>query len=313
MSDVIKEILIGELTTAVPEEVAQFAESIAGRLDRQPLGILFYGSVLRDVDPEGIIDFYVITDRPESLGSHALARMANRLLPPNVYYMEHKTEGETILRAKVAFLSLRQFLRRSTLFTLDTTIWARFCQPVRMVWVRDGVSADCLLQAISQCVITASCWAALLGPEQGEAAQYWHNLFAHTYAAELRVEKKGRSHNLLAGKEERYRNLLKAAWRRAALSYRSDEGGMLYPHLTASARSKALRNWRKVHAFGKPLNIARLIKAAFTFRDGVAYLLWKIQRHTGKAIRVSAFEKKHPLLTLPLFLWRTRHVRSRKM
>lgn len=311
MSDVIRETLISELTTTVPEAVTQFADSIANGLDRQPLGVLFYGSVLRDVDPDGILDFYVITDRPESLGGSALARLANRLLPPNVYYMEHKVEGGTTLRAKVAFLSLQQFLKRSTLFTLDTTIWARFCQPVRMVWVRNEGSADSLLQAISQCVITASCWAALLGPEEGEAAQYWHNLFAHTYAAELRVEKKGRSYNLLAGKEERYEAVLKAAWRRASLSYRS-EGGLLYPQLTASARDKAARNWEKVNAFGKPLNVARLIKAAFTFRDGVAYLLWKIQRHTGKTIHVSAFEKEHPLLTLPLFLWRARHVRSGK-
>ncbi|WP_282799935.1 hypothetical protein [Bombella apis] len=308
MSDIIRKTLINELTTPVAGELAQFAEAVASRLRRPPLGVLFYGSVLRKVDPEGIVDFYVITDRPESLGGHALARMANRLLPPNVYYMEHEVEGRTI-RAKVAFLSIAQFLGRSTLFTVDTTIWARFCQPVRLVWVRDAGSADRLLQAISQCVVTASCWAALLGPEQGRADVYWHDLFAHTYAAELRVEKKGRSHNLLAGREERYETLLKAAWRQASLSYAA-QGDVLLPQLTASARDKATRDWGRVKAFGKPLNVARLIKAAFTFRDGVSYLLWKIQRHTGQTIHVSVFEKRHPILTLPLFLWRARHLRS---
>lgn len=307
MSDTIRGILIEELTSIVPDEVKQFAEAIADRLKHRPLGILFYGSVLREVDPDGILDFYVITDRPSSLNENPLATLANHVLPPNVYYMEHVIGGQ-LLRAKVAFLSQRQFQKRSTIFSLDTTIWARFCQPVRMVWVRDNGSADHILQAIRQCVITASCWAALLGPEEGMPIDYWHNLFAHTYAVELRVEKKGRSHHLLQGREERYIAVLESAWHHVSLSYGIEKGG-LSPLLTTSARMKAEKNWQKIQAVGRPLNLARLVKAAFTFKDGVSYLLWKIQRHTGETIYVSLFEKKHPILTLPLFLWRARYVR----
>ncbi|MCX5617706.1 hypothetical protein NQF86_03335 [Bombella sp. TMW 2.2543] len=310
MSEAINQLLIKELTTSVPDEVSDFAGAIAGTLKTHPLGILFYGSVLRDVDFDGILDFYVITDRPVSLSGNGFARWANHILPPNVYYMEHEV-GTRVLRAKVAFLSIGQFLKRSTLFTLDTTIWARFCQPVRMVWVRDGKSADHILKAVSQCVVTASCWAALLGPEKGQAATYWHELFTKTYAAELRVEKKGRSRNLLAGREERYRELLLHAWEQASIPYQEDENACLYPVLTEKARVKAIRRWQHVAATGKPLNVVRLIKAAFTFTDGISYLLWKIQRHTGQVIQVSNFERKHPVLTLPLFLWRARRLRFR--
>ncbi|MCX5615780.1 hypothetical protein NQF87_02135 [Bombella sp. TMW 2.2559] len=307
MFDTIRGILIEELTSLVPNEVGQFAEAIADRLKHRPLGILFYGSILREVDPDGILDFYVITDRPSSLNENPLASLANHILPPNVYYMEHVIGGQ-LLRAKVAFLSQRQFQKRSTIFTLDTTIWARFCQPVRMVWVRDNKSADHVLQAIRQCAITASCWAALLGPEEGMAIDYWHNLFAHTYAVEFRVEKKGRSHHLLQGREERYIAVLESAWQHVSLGYEIEKGG-LRPLLTTSVRMKAEKNWQKIQAVGRPLNLARLVKAAFTFKDGVSYLLWKIQRHTGEKIHVSSFEKKHPILTLPLFLWRARYVR----
>lgn len=309
MSEQMSETLIKELTQSVPEEVSQFAEAMAGMLGRNPLGILFYGSVLREVDFNGILDFYVITDRPVSLSGNYLSRWANCFLPPNVYYMERDIGGR-LLRAKVAFLSIDQFLRRSTLFTIDTTIWARFCQPVRLVWVRDGKGADRILQAIRQCVVTASCWAALLGPETGTASDYWHALFRKTYAAELRVEKQGRSRNLLEGRGERYRKLLLAAWQQASLPYQENSEGLLHPVLTETSRAKAAKRWQHVAAAGKPLNIARLIKAAFTFTDGISYLLWKIERHTGKAIRVSSFEQKHPILTLPVFLWRARHVRS---
>ena len=308
MSDTIRQILVDELTTTVPDEVGQFAEFIVGRLGHRPLGILFYGSVLRKVDPEGILDFYVITDRSFSLNGNCLARLANHILPPNVYYMEHEVGGQP-MRAKVAFLSCGQFQKRSTIFTMDTTIWARFCQPMRMVWVRDDGSADRLLQIIRQCVVTASCWAALLGPERAVAEDYWHHLFARTYEAELRVEKKGRSHNLLKGKEERFSAILRASWQQASLAYHEEEG-RLCPHLTSSARMKAERNWQRIRLLGKPLNVVRLIKAAFTFKDGVSYLVWKIRRHTGKEIHVSSFEKQHPILMLPLFLWRARHVRG---
>lgn len=308
MSDALEKMLVSELTTIVPGQVGRFAEFIVSRLKQRPLGVLFYGSVLRKVDPEGILDFYVITDRPASLNGNHLAIWANQLLPPNVYYMEHEVGGR-VMRAKVAFLSSRQFRKRSTIFSVDTTIWARFCQPVRLVWVRDSVSADQILQSVRQCVVTASCWAALLGPEKGRAADYWHHLFACTYEVELRVEKKGRSYNLLQGKEDRYAVMLKEAWLQASLWYRK-EGDLLHPELTATAKSKARKNWQTIKSCGKPLNVIRLIKAAFTFRDGVSYLLWKIRRHTGKEIQVSAFERKHPILTLPLFLWRARHVRD---
>lgn len=310
MSDLIKSTLIQELTSPVPEAISSFADYIAQKMEGTPLGILFFGSVLREMDPEGIVDFYVITDGPASLGNAPLEKLANRMLPPNVYYMEHEVGGKCV-RAKVAFLSLKQFLKRSTLFTLDTTIWARFCQPVRLVWVKDAVNAEKILQAIRQCLITAGCWAALLGPESGEADIYWHNLFTYTYAAELRVEKKGRSRNILAGKEERYRVLLPATWTEASLEF-EEKAGVLHPVLSFAARQKAAHNWRNIAAAGRPLNIARLIKAAFTFRDGVSYLLWKIRRHTGHDVYVSDFEKRHPILTLPLFLWRVRHVRSRQ-
>ncbi|MUG90239.1 hypothetical protein [Bombella sp. ESL0385] len=308
MSDFIDKTLIQELTTPVPHEIAQFAEAIAYKMGEPPLGILFYGSLLREVDPTGILDFYVITEKPASLSGNPFARFANRVLPPNVYYMEHQTEAAT-LRAKVAVLSQEQFLRRGTLFSLDTTIWARFCQPVRLVWVRNGRAADRILQALRQCLITASCWAALLGPKEGEAIDYWRTLFAHTYAAELRVEKKGRGHKLLKGREERYEALLKASWQQAGLSYQTNNE-TLRPYLTASSRKKAAKNWQKIAAYGRPLNLSRLIKAAFTFKDGVSYLLWKIQRHTGKQVHVFTFERKHPILTLPFFLWRARHFRK---
>lgn len=307
MSDLLDKYLINELTTPIDEAVAAFSDDIAGQLAHAPLGILFYGSLLRQTDPEGILDFYVITESSRDFSGPFMKRFMNRVLPPNVRYAEISHKGK-IYRAKIATLSYRQFLSRTSLKSIDTTIWARFCQPVRLIWVRDEFAADKILEAIRRCVVTASVWAALLGPERAPSEQYWHSLFAHTYKAELRVEKEGRSRNILMGQETRYTECLLTAWQSAGLRVKF-RNGLLCPHITKRNREKAKKRWQHIEKWGKPLNIVRLIKAAFTFENGLSYLVWKIERHTGYRPHVSLFEKKHPVLCLPLILWRFRRMR----
>lgn len=55
---------------------------------------------------------------------------------------------------------------------------------------------------------------------------------------------------------------------------------------------------------GKTLNVARLIKAAFTFAGGVDYLLWKVERHSGVRIEPTPFLRRHPLLGIWGVAWR---------
>src|SRR3546814_19838018 len=55
---------------------------------------------------------------------------------------------------------------------------------------------------------------------------------------------------------------------------------------------------------GKPLNFARLLKAAFTFDGAARYALWKIERHTGLAIALTPWRERHPILAAPGVLWR---------
>ncbi|MDF7674810.1 hypothetical protein PT277_05670 [Acetobacteraceae bacterium ESL0709] len=304
MTDMLDGLLISELTAVVDEAIVSFADCLAGQSPKAPLGVLFYGSLLRQCDPDGILDFYVITEDYRDFTGNAIIRLMNRVLPPNVRYAEMEHKGH-LYRAKIATLSYKQFMARTRLKTLDTTIWARFCQPVRLVWVRDPHSADKILAAVRQCVVTASVWAALLGPERAPSEEYWHSLFSHTYKAELRVEKKGRSYNILRNQEARYTECLLGAWSAAGISVECRDG-VLEPNIAEHIRRKARAQWRRIEKWGKPLNVIRLVKAAFTFENGLSYLLWKIERHTGQKLQVSEFEKKHPILGLPLILWHFR-------
>jgi len=47
---------------------------------------------------------------------------------------------------------------------------------------------------------------------------------------------------------------------------------------------------------GKALSLLRLAKAVFTFRGGVDYILWKLERHSGVKIEASERVRRHPLI-----------------
>ncbi|MFT8765165.1 MAG: hypothetical protein ABF809_14365, partial [Gluconobacter potus] len=66
-----------------------------------------------------------------------------------------------------------------------------------------------------------------------------------------------------------------------------------------------------IQTSGRPRNVARLLKAAFTFENGASYLAWKIQRHTGFDMQLSPFESRHPIVMLPRLLWRARGLLGR--
>ncbi|WP_050801377.1 hypothetical protein [Gluconobacter morbifer] len=310
MPDALEQRLIGELTTAVDPAVVAFAHNLAQSMPAPPLGVLFYGSMLRSADPDGILDFYIITETARDFPGGFLARAANRLLPPNVRYAEFTASDNRILRAKIAILSRAQFAARTSLASLDTTLWARFCQPARLIWVRGPEAADALLDLIARCVTTAACWSALLGEPRMTALGFWRTLFAQTYASELRVEKKGRGNSLLQGQEARYAALLALGWARAHLQFSAD-GQLLEPVIPRELRLKAVQRWQLVRRTGQPRNVMRLLKGAFTFENGASYLAWKIRRHTGFDLRLSAFEQRHPLLMLPALLWRARKLWNR--
>lgn len=308
MSDFLKEQLISELTTEVSPEILQFVEKIVQDFPFQPVAVLFYGSNLRTNNLDGILDFYIITEKKSDYPAGAGVKLLNRILPPYVYYQEEKS-GNKILRAKIACISYEQLLKKSFLHSYDTTIWARFCQPTRLVWVRDPQKADDILDFLRNCLITAASWAALLGPQKATKEEFWHSLFAHTYHAELRVEKKKRSHHILEGYEARYGKILLAVWAQINLKFIM-RGEEITPHLTDKSRIKARKKWHFITKLGKIFNFLRLLKAASSFKGGMGYLLWKIKRHTGKEIMLSDFEKKHPLITLPFILWKFRSLKK---
>ena len=95
-------------TPPAPVGIAALAEAARNRHDGVA-AVLFYGSCLRSGRAdEGIADLYLLVDDYQrAFGSRFQACM-NRLLPPNVFYLEIPCDGK-ILRAKYAVLTLEDF------------------------------------------------------------------------------------------------------------------------------------------------------------------------------------------------------------
>lgn len=291
-----------ELATPAPDAVVALAAALAD--PARDAAILYYGSTLRTGDLSGILDFYRLTRRPHRRGVRGLLEAA---LWPEVSYHEVEHGGVT-LRAKVATLPLKVFRRAAEGRTLDTTIWARFVQPAQRVWSADAAAAGAAAEACAAAVVTAARYAAALGPGNGPADAFWTALFRRTYAAEFRVESAGRADTVMAAAAARYADLLPLAWAVGGVAF-ENRAGDLQP------AKAGLPGWTLVSLAGKPLNIARLAKAAFTFEGAARYAAWKVERHTGIRIPVTPFAERYPLLAAPgawLRLRREQAARSKR-
>ena len=260
--------------------------------------VLFYGSNLRSGTLGGVIDFYVLLPGPPEKG-----------MWPRVSYREWTHEGDT-LRAKIATMTLAKFAEAARGDTVDTTIWARFVQPSAIAWARDDSARDRLVDAMEQAARTAACLAVAVGPERGTEDDYWRALFAATYRAELRVEKPGREDTIVQTNAAHFDGLLKAALLAENIGFARD-GRMLRPILPPVVRRAILRWWNRRRRLGKPLNVARLLRATRTFDGAGRYGAWKVERHTGVKVKVTPWRERHPVLSAPGVLWQVWRAKRR--
>jgi hypothetical protein len=283
--------------TGLDQPVRAEILAMASALQRELRGaaVLFYGSALRTGDLDGVLDFYVLrAGKPR--------RSLVSWLWPDVSYHEQEIGGR-IVRAKVATMPLATFERAARGKTIDTTIWTRFAQPARLLLADDAAIANRIESAVMASIVTATRFAAALGPSSGGPADYWRALFAQTYGAEFRVERQGRGNSILAADPAYYDAALRHAWVQLGL-IAPEPTPVLHPLLGTTLRKRWLRHWHLRKWAGKPLNMARLVKAAWTFDGATRYALWKIERHSGVHIPVTPWRESHPILAAPGVLFR---------
>ena len=288
-----------ELTALIAQELAQpvsaavrtMAEAIRARHAPAALGVLFYGSCLRKPEnllTDSLLDFYLLVDDYKQAYRGSLMAIANQILPPNVFYLEAQYEGAT-LRCKYAVISLAQFQSGVSADTDNVSLWARFSQQSRLVWSRDTAMLHPIATACAEAVLTMLGNALPLVGKEATAEPAWQRAFEETYRAELRSEGLSRAAELVGADLERYR--------RTYALVRTLIGDPANAEACAAA-------WRRRRRTSKLLNIARLVKATFTFDGALDYVLWKVKRHSGVVLPVTDWQRRHPLLSAPVLAWR---------
>jgi len=292
MADTLRQILSDELSQPVAETVKAIADVLRARYERAAVAVLFYGSCLRSPEAEladNLLDFYVLVDDYRQAYDKAWLAVANRVLPPNAFYCETVWQG-THIRAKYVVISLDDFARFCRPETQNVSVWARYAQPARIVWTRDGSIADRIIQACMDAVTTMLRRAWPLEPETWDPQTLWVRALRETYAAELRPESGDRAVKIFEADRARYERLTPIVL---------DALGK--PEMS---REQARADWKRRRRLGKTLNLLRIIKGTFTFDGGLDYALWKIKRHSGMTVPVTDWQRRHPLLAAPRLAWR---------
>ena len=272
----LRQLVAEELSLPIDPRVSAMAEAIAKKHGEASRAVLFYGSCLRLTQLDGLmLDFYLIVSDYRSAYDKSWLAVANRLIPPNVFYFEH--EG---LVSKYAVLSEADFAHECSPDAWTVSTAARFAQPARLVWSADERARNRAINTVSEAAPTLFGWTRPLACE-ASIEELWKLAFRQTFHAELRAERLSRPDALVEADPQRYQRFGAAA---------------LGQSKTSVSRGQAARWWRRMQRHGKSYSIARLAKASLTFAGGADYIAWKINRHTGAGIELKPWQRRHPLL-----------------
>ena len=305
--EVIEQIRKKTLHTASPAMQALIA-SIMARYGRAVQAVLYYGSCLRKGDElDGIVDLYVLVDTYRSAyGGRLLPAVFNKILPPNVFYLEIPFEDWTV-RTKYAIFSVADFERGASRRWFHSYVWGRFAQPAGLLYVRTPQIEQRVINALAQAAMTFIVRVLPRAAENFSARQLWRQGLLLSYRAELRAERPDKVARLYEASPEHYEQISRAAM--AAVGFSVEIQPDVQPlhyraRIPLHVRWTARFAWALRSLQGKLLSILRLFKAWFTFRGGVNYILWKVQRHSGITVELTPRLRRFPLLAVFVLTWR---------
>lgn len=263
--------------------------------------ILFYGSCLhKEEDLDGLFDLYVLVNTYGSVNRNSTHAALNKLLPPNVFYLEISYEQRTV-RSKYAILSLGDLQKGTSSQWFHSYLWARFCQPTAVVYVRNEKVAEQVSKAFGQAVVTFVTRVLPRIQPEFTIRELWSKGLELTYRSEFRPEQPDKQVRLFDGMVEYYEDITRYAFNGSPYQVNKiNNQGTAHYTVTIPYRVRFISRitWAVRIVQGKFLSVLRLVKGTMTFEGGVEYILWKIKRHSGVTMEASPFLKRHPVLAM---------------
>jgi hypothetical protein len=268
--------------------------------------VLFYGSCLRTGDVhDGLVDLYLLVDDYRSAFKGRTLAFFNQLLPPNVFYLEVPFQGQ-LLRAKYAVLTLDHF-NKGVGGWFHSYLWGRFAQQCGLIYSQNETIAEQVHKSLVTAVLTFFTKTLPQLNSGFTARDLWSKGLSLSYRSELRPEDADGAGRLFDRDPEYYLKLTDAVLVAGTfdVAVNSDVTPSCYQvDLSPGDRRLNWIGWRVRFLQGKVLSVLRLLKGLFTFKGGVDYILWKIERHSGVRVEVGPRLKRIPPLAIVVIFWR---------
>lgn len=284
-----------------PDGVEALAAEIVQRFAGAARALVLYGSCRRRASSEGLVDLLLVVSAYRQAHRSRVSAILNACLPPNVYYLEAGGASGHV-RCKLAVVSETAFLRRCR-GGLDAWFWARFSQPARLVWAADDDAAAAIAAGRAAAALRFAGEAAVLQADEFDAASLWREGLAASYRCELRAESPTAARALIDADPGYWGALSELVLPRLPTLRAVSPAAYVFSG-SARQRARGQFRWRRRRAWGKLLSVLRLLKAAGTFSNGVDYLLWKVERHSGVRVEATERMRRHPRLAAWGLAWR---------
>jgi len=303
----LKSVVSQPSNPKAPPAIQALGNHLCQQYDTSIQGILFYGSCLRTkTDQDGLVDLYVLVNNNRATATNLVLAALNKLIPPNVYYLEIPFEDGTV-RAKYAVLTLSDFQKGTSSAWFHSYLWGRFAQPTSILYSASEQNTQQIQEALAQAVRTFVQRVRPQVPDTFNAREFWEIGLSLSYQAELRAESSERVIQLIEDNSDYFEHTTEAALSELSQDITIDETGhpRKYHHkMSSEARWANWWAWQLRQLLGKGLSILRLMKGVFTFHGGLDYIVWKIERHSGVTVEITPTQRKHPILTGVVVFWR---------
>ena len=281
-----------------------------GHADGSVRVVLMYGSRLLKTNPDrhSALDFVVIVDDYRSfyeglaqvgeLGRPVrLMRALSRVLAPNViaYVPDDGAHGI----AKCLVISTEDFERALGPELPDHFLLGRMIQRIGVVWAADNAQESWVRQVIAGAHGRVLDWMAPYLDGPFDASALGRRLLEVCYQGELRPESRGRAGKIFEAQVQHFAVALAPGLEAASAAGTLRLTDDAHYELASPAPPAVCRRWRRHFRRSKARATMRWSKHTLTFANWLPYIVRKVERHTGRTIKLTVLEEKLPLI----FLW----------